>query len=230
MKDKLKDIRETLNLNHIENEIKDGVQKQWKAVRQRFSNGDEETIDTETSRTPTMTIKKGKIIDRWETIIQGGSGKGEMIFSLIEQLLEESEAPGIAWQPISAQPSAIKGLVLGKKRDYLMVTSKGVSSDYRMYTGARDYGVHLDVTWFLVEKPPFWKKIIRFLSSLNFWATLIMSQHTVMDLDLFDEQDLRAYVTITHHCLLQAVEAVMEELGQDTSKIDRKSKGVLEVW
>ncbi|MCD6473249.1 hypothetical protein J7K55_09160 [Candidatus Aerophobetes bacterium] len=51
-----------------------------------------------------------------------------------------------------------------------------------------------------------------------------------MGIDIFDQQDLRAYVTVTHHCLLKAVENLMKELGQDSSKIERKSKGFLEVW
>lgn len=51
-----------------------------------------------------------------------------------------------------------------------------------------------------------------------------------MEVDIFDQQDLRAYVTVTHHCLLKAVESLMKDLGQDFSKIERKSKGFLEVW
>jgi hypothetical protein len=47
------------------------------------------------------------------------------------------------------------------------------------------------------------------------------------DLDLFDQQDLRAYTTNAHHCLLDAVEKLMTKLHQDTSTIDRKSRGFL---
>ena len=51
----------------------------------------------------------------------------------------------------------------------------------------------------------------------------------LMEVDIFDQQDLCAYVTVTHHCLLKAVENLMKDLGQDLSKIERKSKGFLEV-
>ena len=44
-------------------------------------------------------------------------------------------------------------------------------------------------------------------------------------LDIFAQQDLRAYVTVVHHCLKEVVEMLMKGLGQDTSKIDGKSKG-----
>jgi hypothetical protein len=47
--------------------------------------------------------------------------------------------------------------------------------------------------------------------------------------DLFDEQDLRAYVTNVHHSLLKAVENLMLSLKQDPSTIDRKSRGFLGV-
>lgn len=54
-------------------------------------------------------------------------------------------------------------------------------------------------------------------------------QSGLMELDLFDTQDLTAYVTNAHHCLLEAVERVMSELGQDPSGIERKSRGFLGV-
>jgi len=43
-------------------------------------------------------------------------------------------------------------------------------------------------------------------------------------------QNLRALVTVGHHAVLRAVETLMGEFNQDVSRIDRKSKGALEVW
>ena len=57
---------------------------------------------------------------------------------------------------IEATPSMFKGL-FGKKRDYLMVTNAALK-DYRMYVGARDYGRHLDISWFLTVELGFFKK------------------------------------------------------------------------
>jgi hypothetical protein len=48
--------------------------------------------------------------------------------------------------------------------------------------------------------------------------------------NILKHQDLVAYVTVVHHCILDAVEALMQKLGQDPRRIDRKSKGFLEVW
>ncbi|MEW6675409.1 MAG: hypothetical protein AB1348_05320, partial [Nitrospirota bacterium] len=49
----------------------------------------------------------------------------------------------------------------------------------------------------------------------------------IIRLDLFDQQDLTAYVTNAHHCLIEAVEKLMLNIGQDPSRIDRKSRGFL---
>ena len=42
--------------------------------------------------------------------------------------------------------------------------------------------------------------------------------------DILVEEELNAYVTCIHHCLLEAVDELMRSLGQDPSKIDRKSR------
>lgn len=54
-----------------------------------------------------------------------------------------------------------------------------------------------------------------------------MTEGGVFDLDVFDQQDLNAYVSNAHHCLLEAVSAVMRESSQDLSLIERKSRGFL---
>jgi|Deesub1362B_J571_1020462.scaffolds.fasta_scaffold00067_46 hypothetical protein len=108
-----------------------------------------------------------------------------------------------------------------KKREYLMVTNATLK-DYRMYIGARDYGNHLDVSWYLTCEPGFFKKA---LSALTTGSDKVLS----FALDLFDQQDLQAYVTVVHHCLLEAVSEIMLDLNQDPSKIERKSRGFLGV-
>ena len=108
-----------------------------------------------------------------------------------------------------------------KKREYLMVTNATLK-DYKMYIGARDYGNNLDISWYLTCEPNFFKKA---LSSLTTGSDKALS----FALDIFDQQDLQAYVTVVHHCLLDAVSEIMLGLDQDPSKIDRKSRGFLGV-
>jgi hypothetical protein len=102
-----------------------------------------------------------------------------------------------------------------------MVTNEGLK-DYRMYIGARDYGNNLDVQWYLTCEPGFFKK------TLSAFLTKGASDKALsFILDLFQQQDLSAYATVVHHCLLKALEKLMLGLGQDVSKIDRKSRGFL---
>ena len=43
-------------------------------------------------------------------------------------------------------------------------------------------------------------------------------------------QDLSAWRTVVHHAVLDSVEVLVKELGQDPSKIHRESKGFLSGW
>jgi hypothetical protein len=156
-----------------------------------------------------VTLKDEKIIDRWSIIIENGQGNAEQIYKDTESYIKESKAPGIEIGRVKVRPGWLKGL-FGKERDYVMVTNEGLS-DYRMFIGARDYGNNLDVSWYLTSE-----------------LIVIQKKYGLSpNLDLFEQQDLNAYATVVHHCLIKAVEKIMAGLGQDTSKIDRKSRGFL---
>jgi hypothetical protein len=48
---------------------------------------------------------------------------------------------------------------------------------------------------------------------------------TLSDIDLFDQQDLRAYAANAHHCMIRAVQELMLKLHQDPTTLNRQSKG-----
>jgi hypothetical protein len=167
-----------------------------------------------------ITLKDEKIIDRWSMIVENGQGNAEQIYKDTENFIKESKAPGIAIERVKVRPSWLKGL-FGNERNYMMVTNEGLG-DYRMFIGARDYGDNLDVQWYLTCEPGFFKK------TLSDVLTKGASDKALsFSLDLFQQQDLTAYSTVIHHCLLKSLEKLMAGMGQDTSKIDRKSKGFL---
>jgi len=91
-----------------------------------------------------------------------------------------------------------------------------------MFIGARDFGDTLDISWFITCEPGFFKKRLS-----NVLTSGASDKALSLSLDIFQQQDLNAYATIVHHCLLKAVEKMMSGKGQDASKIDRKSKGFL---
>jgi len=95
--------------------------------------------------------------------------------------------------------------------------------DYRMYMAARDYGIHLDICRFLAVEPGFFKKAIS--ERLTGEGETLSAPKNILL-----HQDLRAWVTVVHHAVVDAVEELMEKLGQDPSRIRRESKGFLEVW
>ncbi len=167
-----------------------------------------------------VTLQDEKIMDRWSMVIENGHGNSEQIYKDTESFIQTSQMPGVGIERVKVRLSWLKGL-FGTERNYVMVTSESLK-DYRMFLGARDYGNNLDLSWYLTCEPGFFKK------SLSATLTNGASDKALsFNLDLFQQQDLNAYAIIIHHCFLKAIEKSMSGLGQDSSKIDRKSKGFL---
>ena len=167
-----------------------------------------------------ITLKDEKIIDRWAMIVENAQGLAEQIYGDTESIVKESQAPGISFERVQVRPSWLKGM-LGNERTYLMVTNDALG-DYRMFIGARDYGNALDISWFMTCEPGFFSK------KLSGVLTSGASDKALsLNLDIFQQQDLNAYATVVHHCMLKAIEKMMSGKGQDTTQIDRKSKGFL---
>jgi hypothetical protein len=167
-----------------------------------------------------VTLKDEKIIDRWSMVVEGGQGLTEQIYTDTEAFIKETRAPGINFDRVQVRPSWLKGF-FGNERSYLMVTNDALG-DYRMFVGARDYGNNLDISWFLTCEPGFFSK--KLSSVLTSGAS---DKALALNLDIFQQQDLNAYATVVHHCLLKAIEKMMASMGRDVSQIDRKSKGFL---
>lgn len=167
-----------------------------------------------------ITLKDEKIIDRWSMIVENAQGVAEQMYADTETNVKESKAPGITFDRVKVRPSWLKG-ILGNERSYLMVENDALG-DYRMFIGARDYGNALDISWFMTCEPGFFSKKLS-----NVLTSGASDKALSLNLDIFQQQDLNAYATVVHHCMLQAIEKMMSGKGQDTSQIDRKSKGFL---
>ena len=129
-------------------------------------------------------LKDEKIVDSWAIVIDEAHGKSDFIFDTAQKLLEKNQAPGVKWEMGEVTPSFFKGL-FGRKRDYLLVTNEALDN-YRMYIGARDYGINLDVQWFLTCEPGFFKRVSDQIDKAAGMITV---------LDIFAQQDLRAYAS-----------------------------------
>jgi hypothetical protein len=173
---------------------------------------------------PKGILKKEQVVDDWSTLVEGASGKAEIIFEGTNKHLGASEAPNLAVQRRKMAPGFIRGM-LGAERDFLTVAATGNSRlrPYQVFLNARDYGGSLAVDWHLTYRPDFGQAL----------ASLFRGGASATDrvarLDLFDSQDLRTYTTVCHRSMLKAVDDLMASLSQDASKIERKSRGFLGV-
>jgi len=174
---------------------------------------------------PHGVLRSEQVVDMWAALIEKANGKANEVIDSLIGFLKESKAPSLQVVKKSIAPSWMKG-VAGKNRDFLVITDKQSYrlEPYKIFANARDYGENLDIAWYLTYRPTFGQVILSlFLGKSGFIPK------GVGDLDIFDEQDLRAYATNAHMCMEKAVVKMMTAAGQDPKTIDWKSKGFLGV-
>ena len=159
-------------------------------------------------------LRRRSIVDRWDLVIAGGSGQAEAVIEGTQNYISALDPPNVTIDSIDMAPGIWRGLA-GDTRPFLIAqnsTNHRIRS-YHMFVNVRDYGESLQTSWYLAYLPTIWQ---RFRGRLG------------EDLDLFDEQDLRAYVSVVHQSFLHAVIDLLGNLGRDT-EINRTSRGFLGV-
>lgn len=184
-------------------------------------------------------LKEEEIIDRWSVLIEDAQKRGKEVFRLTEQNLKKLKVPNVKFAPKEVSPSLIRKL-RGQARTFLVVENTHLEG-YVMYIGASDYGEQLFVSWYLTLEPSASQKLLAKLP----WPILIVifpialllsiynrfTKKTVSPahMDLFDLEELTAYVTTVHHALIDAAKEIAESVGFDFTKVDRKSRGFLNI-
>ena len=167
-----------------------------------------------------ITLKEENILDQWSTVLEQAAGHCDALLDDIQRRLEASRIPGgCSWALVEVQSAAWVSRV---RREFLVVQVEAFK-DYRMYIAVREYGVHLDVCRLLTMEPGLFKKVMA-EQLVNDPQALSTPKNILL------QQDLRAWVTVVHRAVLGAVETLMKSLGQDTSLINRRSRGFLEIW
>lgn len=167
-----------------------------------------------------ITLKDESILNEWAMIVDHAAGNGQAVLNDIEKRLEEANIPGDCdW---SVEEVKSSGMFAKVRRGFLVVQQYEFR-DFRMYIGVRDYGVYLDCVRFLTVEPGFMKKWAS--RKLTGYADALSAPKNILL-----HQDLRAWSTVVHHTVLDAVAALMTKLGKDPSLIQRGSKGFLEIW
>lgn len=168
-----------------------------------------------------ISERKAEILDNWSALIRGAQGNRDDVILRTKNLINISKAPSIELKEDKVGPS-LAPVAFGETREFLIVADRRnlKLGCYKAYVNANDYGDGLFVSWYLTYMPDVWQTI----------ASLIPGAGKIVgldDLNLFNKQDLTAYVTCVHHCMLEAVEQMMSGKGLDPSKIDRRTKGFL---
>jgi hypothetical protein len=130
----------------------------------------------------------------------------------------------VVWDRDTVTPSFFKGLG-GKRRESIIVRNRRFR-DHVLCIGARSYGSSLDVSWYLLESTR--AMIIRILAYVPIIRGILILLRILRILDVFDQEDLRAYVSVCHHATRHGVEDIIERRKLDVN-IDWKSKGLFGV-
>jgi hypothetical protein len=96
-----------------------------------------------------------------------------------------------------------------------------------MWVGARDYGTSLDVSWYLTGSTK--SALVRAVAEVPGVGVAAGIYAGLKSLDIFDQQDLTAYVTVGHRSVRTAVEQLMVERKLDLARLERKSRGMFGV-
>ena len=171
---------------------------------------------------PDGVLRKDQVEDSWSMLIENAQGKSEEVFRNTETFIRNNKVPSLVMMKKSITAGLVKSL-LGTAREFLVVADAGSFKlkPYQVFVNARDYGNNLDVSWYMTYRPSIWQAIISLIPFVK------AASQALRDLDLFDQQDLRAYATVVHRSVHKSVEKLMLDLNQDPSKIERKSRGFL---
>ena len=96
-------------------------------------------------------FKSVTVLVSWNRIVENGAGKGGSVLGTVERLIIDSHMPGVATKQ---EPLAIE--LFGEKRPFLIVQNMKYK-EFKMYINARDFGTNLDVSWYFVAEPRFFK-------------------------------------------------------------------------
>jgi hypothetical protein len=166
-----------------------------------------------------IILKGDSVVDSWSMIVEQGAGHDQRLLDTTQEYIKESRMPNV-----DCYQEYVANALFGTKRNCLIVAHR-MYRDYKMYITARNFGAHLDVSWFLAVQPGFLKRTLSKYSTGN-------PQALSQQIDMFDQQDIRAFVTIAHHLLKRAIDILLEELKQDPMPLglSASSKGFLNVW
>jgi hypothetical protein len=164
-----------------------------------------------------ITLRSEAILEQWADVIESGAGHAKEVMQKTERLIIDANMPNVR-----TRMDQVSTGLFSQRRDFLIVGNDNLR-EYRLFIHARDYGKMLDVSWFLTLEP---RGIKRALSK----AMTGNPQAFSMQVDMFAQQDIHAFVTVATGLFKKALDELMEELKLDPSILNKKSRGYLDIW
>lgn len=181
----------------------------------------------------TKKIKKEKIVQQWTMLVEGANGQGERVLIETVKIIERVAAPNIH---ISRQERKATGGFISGSREFLIAEHR-MFDTYDMYISARDYGKQLFISWYVLAEPITFMRLFKRnpITAIFKWPFILLVRifswgaavFSVMN--LFDTEELTAYITTVHHALTEAVDAMLKEQKIDYTKIERRTQGFLNI-
>jgi len=165
--------------------------------------------------------RRAEVLDNWFILIKGAKGRGNDVISRTKEFVSAFKAPAVEMKEEKVGSDLVP-TQFRETRDFLIVADRRTPKlgCFKTCVNAADYGDGLFLSWYLSYMPDAWQAVVGLIPGARKAAGLD-------ELNLFDKQDLTAYATCVHHCLLEATDELMLGLGQDPSKIDRRARGFL---
>jgi hypothetical protein len=161
-----------------------------------------------------ILAKRQKVIDNWATIIERGAGRDTWFLGEVEKMVIDADMTGLRSSQMNVQSG-----IFGQARPFLVVSLERLRK-HTMFIGARDFGAHLDISWFVTL---YQGRIENFLFGKS-------ANNPRLRMTVFSQQDLSAFTFVVHRCVLEAARMLMEELSLDPTGMNTKSNGFLSVW
>jgi hypothetical protein len=176
---------------------------------------------------PFVRIHDGEILDRSSWVLEDGAGWEGEIYCRIEDAIKGVQAPKIKFEYGKIAPGFFAWL-FGHRRHCLRVMNvlDGDLQTIVVCISVNSYGSALVVNWWLLTKLGFWRWL---LERAGYWLDNKKPPVPLtVELDVVQKDILmKGFVTVVVTALQRAVEAVMQELGQDKGTVDSKSGFVI---
>ncbi len=206
----------------------------------------------------TPSIDENNIVEEWSQLVLGLGGRGEELLKSIASKIQEMNLPDITLLRKEATLGT-SNATMGDKRYEFISMKHNRYPDYELWIGAIDRAGQLKASWYLTvaipnkvmgklramnkESRELLPRPMRAFSMLPRTLSNMVAQKlseeisgkslTIRvrpeDMTMDDKEELGTYITVIHQAVLSALEEMMSNFNLDFAKVDKHSKGFLNI-